>query len=253
MGPLSEVNHIIRGSKLFCRFEDKGREGFTPRATLFLHRFSPRPAERMASVLTRTLPSPAATHSSFNILDDRDLGLGSFDDCGGDSSATTTPDRNPAGLAHIRALQETCVNVAQNAKSGSGHLLFSQPAEVTNTSLTLNLDKLRISESTSDEKDSDNQQDCTPQHPALAKKLPARPTIGSETFYPPSDEDQTASPSLGGTILEVAGSDVGTCGRDSLEPIIEGAPLEARKTNEVDGIFEGMAPQSVRGPATGRL
>lgn len=196
----------------------------------------------MASVLTTTLPT---THPSFNILDDRRLGLGSFEDSDADSSTTTTPDRNPAGVAHIRALQETCVNVAQNAKSGPGRLLFSQPAELANTSLTLNLEKLRISELNHEEQRSDLQYDCTPEQPALGRKLPARPAIGSETFHPPGDEYQIASPTLGGSILEVAGSGVGTCACDSLEPIIEGAPLEGRKSpTEFEWIFGGMASRS---------
>ena len=194
----------------------------------------------MASVLTATRPSQATNHPSFNILDDRRLGLDGFDDSDQDSSATTTPDRNPAGVAHIRALQETCLNVAQNAKSGPGHLLFPQPTESLNTSLTLDLAKLRISE---EKRPGIEDDDSSPQHPALLKKLPARPAIGSETFHPPSDDDQITSPSLGRTILDVAGGEIGTSACSSLEPIIEGSPLEGRKASEAGGLPKGMTPQ----------
>ena len=68
----------------------------------------------MASFLTATLPTQTTNHPSFNILDDRHLRLASFDDSDGDSSTTTSPDRNPGSVEHIRALQETCINVAQD-------------------------------------------------------------------------------------------------------------------------------------------
>lgn len=231
------MDHIW-GSSLFS---DKGCEGSSNTTIHSVHHFSPQEArERMASVLTTTLPSQSALHPSFTILDDRRLGLGSFDDSDGDSSAPTTPDRNPAGLAHIRALQETCVNAVQNAKSGPCPLLFSQPADLSNTSLTLNLERLRIRELNNEEKLSRVEEDDTPQPRAFAKKLPARASIGSETFCPPNTKNQIQLPSLGGTILEVAGGEVGTCARDPLQSIIEGAPLEGMRANEVEGIFEGM-------------
>ncbi|SPO03922.1 uncharacterized protein DNG_06605 [Cephalotrichum gorgonifer] len=189
----------------------------------------------MASIVTTALPSQATNPPSFNILDDRRIGLrSSFDDSDGDSSPTTTPDRNPACIAHIRALQETCINVTHNAKSGPGCVLFPQSPEPTNTcstSLTVNLEKLRISELGDDDED-------TPRLPVLSKKLPTRPVIGSTTFQPPVKESQLPSPSLGGAVLEVAGGDVVPCTNESLEPIIEGAPLEARNTNEISAAFE---------------
>lgn len=193
----------------------------------------------MASFLTATLPTQATNHPSFNILDDRHLRLASFDDSDGDSSTTTSPDRNPGSVEHIRALQETCINVAQDAKSGSGRLLFSQPNELSNTSLTLDLEKLRIS-GFAPELNSGAGEDDTSQHPALAKKLPSRPAIGSETFHPPG-ENQVPSPFLGGAVLEVAGGDVRTAS-ESLEPILEGAPFEGKKENEVGAVFKGMFP-----------
>lgn len=191
----------------------------------------------MASFLTATLPTQTTNHPSFNILDDRHLRLASFDDSDGDSSTTTSPDRNPGSVEHIRALQETCINVAQDAKSGPGRLLFSQPPELSNTSLTLDLEKLRIS-GFAPEVNSEVGRD-TSQPPALAKKLPSRPAIGSETFHPPG-ENQVPSPSLGGAVLEVAGGDVGTRASESLEPILEGAPLEGKRENEVGAVFKGM-------------
>ena len=194
----------------------------------------------MASFLTATLPTQATNHPTFNILDDRHLRIAGFDDSDGDSSTTTTPDRNPGSAEHIRALQETCINVAQDAKSGSGRLLFPHPQELSNTSLTLDLEKLRIS-GFAPEVNSGAGHDDTSQLPALAKKLPSRPAIGSETFHPPS-EKEIPSPSLGGAVLEVAGGDVGTCASESLEPILEGAPLEGKKENEVGAVFRGMLP-----------
>lgn len=196
----------------------------------------------MVSATTATLPTKAVNHPSFNFIDDRRIGLDSFDDSDQDSSTATTPDRNPAGVAHIRALQETCVNLAQNEYSGTSRLLFPQTTDTSNnTSLTLKLEQLRISalaaEATRSELEGD---DIVPQHPHLSKKLPARPTIGTETFQPPDHKAHPLPSSLGGTVLEVAGSDVATHACESLESIVEGAPLEGRKSKEIDAIFAGM-------------
>jgi hypothetical protein len=191
--------------------------------------------------------------SSLNFLDERRLGLDSYVDSDDGSSTTTTPDQNPASLAHIRALQETCVNQAQNTNSGTSRVLFPPALESSKeSSLTLKLEQLRISASAKEGNHPSPDADDDPSRLLhLSKKLPTRPALGLETFHPPGQKPEV-SPSSSGSADLGPTCDANTAyTQHSVKHIGERAPPEEFGISKGTGArFDGMASLAGPGPLT---
>lgn len=198
----------------------------------------------MATLTPAPRPATASHHTAFSILDDNPTVFSGFVEHKADSSTPSTPDRNPASVAHIRALQETCVNVVQN-HSDSGNLEDDRVSftESSPTSLTVKFGKLRIASfgTLTERSKPGAEADSSNAAPSLvpSKRLPLRPSLALETFEPPSEEQLDIVPR--GAAQNISESASPLCSAESpLEPISEEIPRgEVKEPSTTIGPFQG--------------
>ncbi|PKS10433.1 hypothetical protein jhhlp_002184 [Lomentospora prolificans] len=197
----------------------------------------------MATLTPAPRPDTASHHTAFSILDDNPTVFSGFVEPKADSSTPSTPDRNPASVAHIRALQETCVNVVQN-HSDSGNLEDDRVSftESSPTSLTVKFGKLRIASfgTLTERSKPGAEADSSNAAPSLvpSKRLPLRPSLALETFEPPSEEQLDIVPR--GAAQNISESASPLCSAESpLEPISEEIPRgEVKEPSTTIGPFQ---------------